>query len=187
MEPTNGLSQDHRVIERMLNTLDAAAARLQAGAPVRATLFMEAADFIRNFADGCHHRKEEEGLFPAMEAAGFPRHGGPVGVMLAEHDEGRRFSAGLRAAAEQFIAGDASAADAVIRNARDYAALMRQHIMKEDNILFMMARNVLDDDRQADLSALFARIEREATGREKYLALIDTLERELQLTPDAKR
>jgi len=180
MEPMQALSQDHRVIERMLNVLESAVARVQSGAQVRAALFVEAADFIRNFADACHHRKEEEGLFPALEMAGLPRHGGPVGVMLGEHDEGRRFSAALRAAAEKLAAGDAAAAQEVAHSARNYTGLMRQHIMKEDNVLFMMARNVLDPDRQAALSEQFSRIEQEANCREKYLALVDALERELQ-------
>lgn len=177
--PTKGLSQDHRIIERMLDNLDAAAARLQAGTPVRATFFLDAAEFIKNFADGCHHRKEEEGLFPAMERAGFPRHGGPVGVMLGEHDEGRRFSAGLRTAAEKLAAGDTKAVGDAIDNARNYAGLMRQHIMKEDNILFMMAQNALDPDTQAQLSEQFARIDGETAGRAEYLALVDALKREL--------
>ncbi len=184
--PTQGLSQDHRIIERMLDNLDAAAARLQSGSPVRAALFLEAADFIRNFADGCHHRKEEEGLFPAMEAAGFPRHGGPVGVMLGEHDEGRRFSAGLRAGAERLAAGDADAARDVIDNARNYTGLMRQHIMKEDNVLFTMAQRVLDPEAQERLSEQFSRIEAETKTREKYLALVDALARELGQTSVAR-
>jgi hemerythrin-like domain-containing protein len=180
MEVTRGLSQDHRVIERMLSNLEAAAQRLQSAQPVRAALFLDIADFVKNFADGCHHRKEEEGLFPAMEAAGFPRHGGPLGVMLAEHDEGRRFSSGLRAAAEKLAAGDTGAAREVVQNARGYAAVMRQHIMKEDNVLFTMAQHVLDEERQAALSEQFQRIEGETTTRDEYSGLVNALEKELR-------
>ena len=47
--------------------------------------------FLKEFADKCHHGKEEGLLFPAMVAAGIPDKGGPIGVMLAEHTQGRQF------------------------------------------------------------------------------------------------
>jgi hemerythrin-like domain-containing protein len=178
MLPTDLLSQDHRVIERVLNALDHAASRLHAGAPVPAAFFAEVAEFIKGFADGCHHRKEEEHLFPAMEEAGFPRFGGPIGVMLAEHDEGRRYTAGLRAAAERLATGEAGAVTAVVENARGYAALLRQHIMKEDNVLFTMAKRALPPEKQDELLAEFERIEREDGSRERWLALAAKLERD---------
>ena len=136
MEATRILMDEHRVIERVLGALEAAGARMSAGAPVRAEFFLQAADFIAAFADGCHHRKEEGVLFPALEAAGIPRAGGPIGVMLAEHEEARRITRGLRAAAERMRAGDATAATEARRKASEYAALLRQHIMKEDHVLF---------------------------------------------------
>jgi hemerythrin-like domain-containing protein len=186
MQPTDLLSQDHRVIERVLSSLEAAASRLQAGTPVPPAFFIDAADFIKGFADGCHHRKEEEHLFLAMEEAGFPRFGGPIGVMLAEHDEGRRYTAALRTAAERLAAGDASAASAVVENARGYAALLRQHIMKEDNVLFMMAKRALPPEKQEELLEAFERVEREDGNHDRWLALVDKLEREVGIAAPAQ-
>ncbi|HWI12904.1 MAG TPA: hemerythrin domain-containing protein, partial [Burkholderiales bacterium] len=140
--------------------------------------FIEAADFIKGFADGCHHRKEEEHLFPAMEEAGFPRFGGPIGVMLGEHDDGRRYTAGLRAAAERLAAGDQAAATEVVENARGYVELLRQHIMKEDNVLFTMAKRALPPEVQDELLQAFERVEREDPTHDKWLALVDKLEKE---------
>ena len=96
MEATRILMDEHRVIERVLGALEAAAARMSSGASVRVEFFLQTANFIAGFADGCHHRKEEGVLFPALEAAGIPRAGGPVGVMLAEHEEARAITRGLR-------------------------------------------------------------------------------------------
>ena len=92
MEATKILNDEHRVIERVLAVLEKAAGSLEADQGVQADFFLSAAEFIKGFADGCHHRKEEGVLFPAMEAAGVPRQGGPIGVMLAEHEEGRRLT-----------------------------------------------------------------------------------------------
>ena len=178
--PTELLSQDHRTIERLLAILEEAARRLQRGERVRAGFFLDAAGFISGFADACHHGKEEGALFPALEAVGFPRSAGPIAVMLHEHDEGRLYTAAMRAAAQKLASGDASAAGAVVENAQGYAGLLRQHIMKEDNVLFQMAQRALDPDTQQKLLQDFERIEHEHAGHESYLAPVDALERELQ-------
>lgn len=178
MYPTDLLSQDHRIIERVLASLDQAANRLEAGAAVRPSYFTDVADFIKGFADGCHHRKEEEYLFPAMEEAGFPRFGGPIGVMLADHDEGRRYTASLRTAAERLAAGDRTALTDVVENARNYVGLLRQHIMKEDNVLFMMAKRALSPETQDGLLEAFRQIDRDDAKRAQWIALAETLEQE---------
>ena len=181
MEATQILMEEHRVIERVLGALEAAGARMSAGESVRAEFLLEAVDFIAVFADGCHHRKEEGVLFPALEAAGIPRAGGPVGVMLAEHEAGRALTRGLRAAAEKMAAGDLSAAPEARRSALEYAALLRQHIMKEDHVLFPMADGALQGREQTTVTAEFARLQREETAdgvQAKYRALAEALERE---------
>lgn len=182
MQFTDLLSDDHRIIERLLNSLDDAASRLQAGVAVRPALFIEAADFIKSFADGHHHRKEEEHLFPAMKQAGFPRFGGPIAVMFAEHDEGRRYAAGLSSAAERLAAGDATAIYDVVENAQGYVALQREHIVREENVLFVWARRALSPETLDELLHLFDRIERQDATREKWLAAVEALEREVTAT-----
>ncbi len=181
MEATDILSSEHRVIERVIASLEAQAAKLAAGRTVRPGFFLDAADFIKGFADGCHHRKEEGVLFEAMVGAGLPLQAGPIAVMLAEHEQGRAFTRGMRAAAERLAGGDASAAGAVVANARGYAALLRQHIQKEDGILFPLADQVIPAGQHAALVAAFEHVEHEETGEgvhEKYLALTEALARE---------
>jgi hemerythrin-like domain-containing protein len=182
MEATEILMQEHRVIERMLTSLEAGAARIDAGQPMRPGFFIEATDFVKGFADGCHHRKEEGVLFTAMVDSGLPRESGPIAVMLAEHEQGRVYTRGLRAAAQRLEAGDVSASAEVTANARGYTALLRQHIYKEDNILFPMADQVIPRAAQAQVSEGFDHVEHEETGEgvhEKYLALAGALEREI--------
>ena len=73
MEATRILMEEHRVIERVLGSLDASASRLAGGESTRPGFLLEAADFIQGFADGCHHRKEQGLFFPAMETYGVIR------------------------------------------------------------------------------------------------------------------
>jgi hemerythrin-like domain-containing protein len=182
MEATDILMSEHRVIERVLVALDTAVQRLEQGQAVRPGFFIEASDFIKGFADGCHHRKEEGVLFEDMVAHGMPRLGGPIAVMLADHEQGRSFTRGMREAALKLDAGDSSCLDGVISNAHGYVSLLQQHIMKEDNILFPMANRVIPLADQPKVTENFERVEHEETGEgvhEKYLALAVKLEQEM--------
>lgn len=177
MSATDVLKEEHRGIERMLAIVEAATRRLQAGGNVPAEVYLKAADFFKNFADGCHHAKEETRLFPAMERRGIPRMGGPVGVMLAEHEQGRAYVRKMAQAAERYSKGDPSAAADLVESGQGYVRLLSQHIAKEDGILFPMAEQVLSGAEQAQLSEEFDVIERERPGEhEHYHHVLDELE-----------
>jgi hemerythrin-like domain-containing protein len=181
MQATDILMEEHRVIERVLTSLETSARRLETGEAVRPGFFLDAADFVKGFADGCHHKKEEGVLFTALVDAGLPRQVGPVGVMLADHEQGRAYTRNMRAAAERLDAGDAAARADVVRNALGYVELLRQHIGKEDHVLFPMAAEMLPPAEQTTLIERFETIEHEETGEgvhEKYLALAEALEKE---------
>ena len=181
MQATEILMEEHQVIMRVLAALEKSARRLEAGEPVQAAFFVESADFIKGFADGCHHKKEEGVLFPAMIEAGLPKDAGPVAVMLAEHEEGRRLTRGMRQAAEKLAQGEQAARQEITSNAMGYVHLLRQHIQKENYILFPMADKIIPPDRQPQVNADFDRIEHEETGEgvhEKYLALAERLEQQ---------
>lgn len=94
-KPTEMLSAEHRVIERMLDILQ----RLANEPPEKSLeAWKKALDFFSRFADKCHHCKEEQVLFPAMEEHGIPRDGGPIGVMLVDHEQGRSYVRSMVAA-----------------------------------------------------------------------------------------
>lgn len=182
MLATDILSSEHQVILRVITTLEKAAGHLEAGQSIAPEFFLDATDFIKGFADGCHHRKEEGVLFKALNQHGVPENTGPVAVMLAEHERGRQFTRGLHQAALALQAGDPAAQAALVANARGYAALLRQHIHKEDHILFPLANQVIPLENQAQVADEFETVEHEETGagvHEKYLALAEKLEHSL--------
>jgi hemerythrin-like domain-containing protein len=185
MQPTETLKHEHRVIERVLAVLERASDKLARNEAVDVAVFTQAVDFIRNFADRCHHAKEEDNLFRRMGERGFPYHDGPIAVMLAEHDQGRQYVRGLAEAAERYGRGDAAATREIIANARGFSQLLAQHIQKEDTILYVMADNVLSPADQRDLAERFERLEQEIVGpggHERYVALVDDLERAVGIT-----
>ncbi len=184
---TELLVEEHDLIEKALALLEKASDWVESGKDVDPEIFLQLGEFIRSFADRCHHAKEEDLLFKRMEQRGIPREGGPIGQMLLEHDEGRRYTRAMVAAAEQWKTdGDRSRAVEVAQNARKYAELLRQHIFKENNILYPMGERFLSERDFAELEAEFARVEREVVGEgvhEKYAQLVEHLERRFQPEP----
>lgn len=179
MQLTKILMEEHRVIERVLDALETAALRLRDGEPIPPEIFLQAAEFIQGFADGSHHKKEEGVLFPAMQAAGVPGEGGPVGVMLAEHQQGRQLTGAMRVAAKRLAAGEAHARVEVVESALQYVNLLREHIVKEDEVLFPMAEQVLLGPIQAEVSEAFERIGQEESGlgvHQRFLDLAVSIE-----------
>ncbi len=179
MKSVEALMHEHRVIERGLEVLAAIADRLERGETPPTEKVTALLDFFRFFADGCHHGKEEGMLFPELEARGVPKEGGPIGVMLHEHDEGRALQQQMRQALTDLA--DATNRQQFVTAARNYIALLRQHIWKEDNVLFKMAEQVLTDADDAQLAERFERHEREHIGEgvhERYHHLIHELEAE---------
>jgi hemerythrin-like domain-containing protein len=149
--PTDILRAEHQLILRALDLLATAATLADRGAELSEAWWTDAVAWIREFADRNHHGKEEERLFPALVKAGVPDEGGPVGVMLAEHVEGR--------ALVNAIDGGRGAARTAA--ARGFVSLLRAHIDKEDNVLFHIADAVLDDAVQARLGREFATLAEE--------------------------
>jgi hemerythrin-like domain-containing protein len=163
------------LILQALDALEQKLSQVENGAPTDRAYFEKAVEFIRTFADRCHHGKEENLLFKTMVDRGFPRDVGPIAVMLHEHEVGRAFVRGMAEAAAS-AAADPAAARRIIENGRGYIQLLRAHIDKENSILFPMADNVLGPEDQAYLEKEFERFEAEETGAGVHEAMLTLLE-----------
>jgi hemerythrin-like domain-containing protein len=171
--------EEHRNIERMLALLQSHAERMEAGKAPDADFFHAALRFIREYADACHHGKEENLLFTMMIDRGFPRESGPIAMMLYEHELGREHVRGMQGALDAVEAGDASAAEALAQHAFGYADLLRNHIYKEDNMLFRMADEHLSPGDQQKLLERFEELHASGdacAGRTELLGVLAQLE-----------
>lgn len=165
MKPTDILYEEHRIIVKVLQCLDKIVEEAEEQGKLNEPSALAAINFFRNFADRCHHAKEEDGLFLAMEQAGIPREGGPIGVMLIEHDFGRKHVKAMTEAVSKSAEGDREALSKFTENARDFIALLRDHIDKEDNVLFPMAEHSLGKEAADSLLLDFKKIESDAGGK----------------------
>lgn len=178
MKATQQLRDEHEGIKVMLDVLDRIAEKINNGeSPNNGHLDM-IIEFIRVFADKCHHGKEEDVLFPALQAHGMPKEGGPIGVMLSEHQQGRLFVQALGDAIDDFRNGNKGATSAIAVNALSYTFLLRNHIEKENNVLFRMADEILNENEQELIAEEFEKIEVERIGlgkHEEFHALLKSL------------
>ena len=110
---------------------------------------------IKNFADIFHHGKEEHMLFPLLIEKGFSANQGPVSVMLHEHEEGRKFVSGMDCNILLYLNGDASSLPSIKKNMIGYINLLRNHITKENNVLFPMVSKVLTPEENNSLLERF--------------------------------
>src|SRR5690606_27309072 len=143
MSPTEILMQEHRLIEPVLDCLEALTQRAEATGTLDVASATQALEFFSVFAGRCHHAKEEDCLFPLLEEQGSSREQGPTGVMLDEHEEGRRHVSGMAAAAKAVAAGNRESLNVFVSHSKAYIELLRLHIQKEDHCLFQMAEKVL--------------------------------------------
>jgi hemerythrin-like domain-containing protein len=155
MTATTALREEHKHILAMIACLRAACAAAENDGRFDVEAFQVGLEFIRHYADAWHHAKEEEHLFPALEAAGMPRHGGPIAVMLHEHVQGRSYARKIAENLEAAAEGDDAARTMVQRYAAAYADLLTGHIQKENGILFNMADQVLPPEEHTRLEQCY--------------------------------
>lgn len=181
MKATDELKKEHQGIELMLRVLQAIADKLGQGEHIGTEHLDGIMEFLSIFVDKFHHGKEEEFLFPALEAAGVPRDGGPIGVMLSEHEQGRKLVARLKNAVTSYTSGDKTATSAIKTVVDEYTSLLTQHIEKENSVLFALADVKLNTAQDNELFEAFERLEKDRIGagkHEEFHELLNRLEHE---------
>ena len=174
--PTEILEEEHDLILKMIGVVRAISGKIEAVDP---KTLKDIIDFIRTFADHCHHAKEEKVLFVEAEKQGVPKEGGPIGMMLVEHDQGRGYVKGMDEALQKMGQGDKKAAKQYKENALQFAELLEQHIGKENQILYPMINMHLPEELQKQILDKFEKVEKEDVGEgvhHKYHALVEELE-----------
>ncbi len=167
------LIQEHVSINAGLDVLERMAQWLREGRAVERADAADLVAFFVEFADRCHHGKEEGILFPAMAEAGIPNENGPIGVMLAEHVEGRAAVARMKSA----LADGGLDSAAFVEGADAYLALLRIHIRKENMILFPLGDRKIPVEQEAGLLDRFERHEKTVMGPGAHERFHDLLHR----------
>ena len=164
-EHSGELVHEHEIILKVLEALENKVNESRRAKQIDMEFMRGLLEFSRLFIDRCHHGKEEKCLFPCLERRGIPREGGPIGVMLQEHEMGRAIVRRINALLDKYEQSSVSI-DEVLDSCLEYIELLRQHIYKENNILFPMGDRVSMPDDIAETLRCYAEREAELGGGE---------------------
>ena len=150
------LTHEHKLIMKVVNALGAISNDLAHGSSVSSEKLHEIVRFLREFADKCHHAKEEDILFPEMAKHGVPETGCPLAALRLEHVHARQLVAQLSTRTQAYARREAGAANALMAVITDIGNLYSSHIWKEDNMVFPMVDRLFPPQ---DIEHLFQRFE----------------------------
>lgn len=134
---TASLRKDHDLIEKVIKSMESTIQLLNNDKQIPESILLPVIDFSKNFTDVCHHSKEENSLFPALEQAGMPRNMGPIAMMLMDHERSRKIGKHMEESAKEYLSSGNS--ENLINYMKEYVEHITEHLWKENNRLFMMA------------------------------------------------
>jgi DUF438 domain-containing protein len=173
------LVAEHELVERGMAVLKTCLEAIELSVEVNTVQLGRALDFLLQFGDKIHNTKEEKHLFPLMGAKGIPVEGGPLGVMLREHEAERTLLTRMLALLPMFTELSFGDRLSFKEEGMEYLTVRAEHIWKENDILYPMGRQVLSDEDNRKLLAEFERINRESYGDEpfaQFQAMVTELE-----------
>ena len=178
---TASLRRDHDLIEKVIKAMESTLQLLNDGKQIPESILLPVIDFSKNFTDVCHHSKEENSLFPALEQAGMPRNMGPIAMMLMDHERSREIGKEMENSAKDYISSGNS--KKLISDMQQYVEHITEHLWKENNRLFMMAEARLQyvskkvDKELNEIEEL--KLKETGKTREHYEQLAETLTRDV--------
>lgn len=158
---TQTLEEEHHIIQMVVGVMAALVEDLDKGVAPEADVLRKLVEFMQTFADKCHHGKEEKILFPLLEAKGVPVTGCPLGILIHEHQSGRKLVAELAEAVKAYETGIPKDKEPLCASMRGLVNLYPNHIWKEDYLLFPMTDKILDENEQQELAINFEQVEKE--------------------------
>ncbi len=178
---TASLRRDHDLIEKVIKAMESTIQLLNDGKQIPESILLPVIDFSKNFTDVCHHSKEENSLFPALEQAGMPRNMGPIAMMLMDHERTREIGKEMENSAKDYIFSGNS--KKLISDMQQYVEHITEHLWKENNRLFMMAEARLQyvskkvDNELNEIEEL--KLKETGKTRKHYEQLAETLTRDV--------
>lgn len=173
------LTDEHHSIMKVVEALRRIGRRLERDPSPDLEQLREVVRFMREFADRCHHGKEEDLLFPALEAKGVPESGCPLGALRSDHVKGRSLVGALSDAIDALAKGEREALGRIRSAIEGICELYPGHIWREDEMVFPMVDRLLSSADRAELQRGFEKVEREIGGEHAYFErFAETLQEE---------
>jgi hemerythrin-like domain-containing protein len=168
---------EHRLIERMVAVLDRQRAAIAGGSPPDNELLDAATDFMRMYADRCHHGKEEELLFAKLQTKSMsPDMVAAMDRLIADHVRSRELVGRVRELNERSKNGDRTVGNELTAVLGEIAKLYPDHIAREDKEFFPLAMRYLSKEESEAMLRQFADFDQKLI-HEKYRAVVEGAEK----------
>ncbi|MDD3520816.1 MAG: hemerythrin domain-containing protein [Actinomycetota bacterium] len=163
--PIVDLVDEHKGIVTMLNIMQKITSKIQKRENIEKDHINKIVEFLSNFADKCHHGKEEDILFPELtrNSANIPL----INELLGEHKSGRDYIGGMKASLHDFSTGSPGAYHIAI-NMQGYITLLVSHIQKETKELFPIADKEISENTKNLIEEKFEELESNIIGEGKH-------------------
>ncbi len=180
---TASLRKDHDLIEKVIKAMESTIQLLIDGKQIPESILLPVIDFSKNFTDVCHHSKEENSLFPALEQAGMPRNMGPIAMMLMDHERSREIGKHMEESSKEYLSSGNS--ENLINDMKQYVEHITEHLWKENNRLFMMAEarlQYVSEKVDKELNEIEqSKLKETGKTREHYEKLAETLTNDVSI------
>lgn len=172
MMPVGPLMIEHRLIERMISVMHRHIEEIESPVNIDLSIIEQGIDFLRTYADRCHHGKEEDYLFKALAGKNLSdEHKRILNELLEEHKIARASVRNLDAARVRALQGDGGAYLEIQNLVKKIAALYPAHIEKEDKYFFVPIMDYFSQAEQEEMLQQFALFD-QGLIHEKYGSMV---------------
>lgn len=178
MRVTETLEHEHEVIRQVLQAGEMEVKYMEDNGEIRRENLEKMVDFFGNFVYRCHHAKEEDYLFPAVQQTGEDESSALISELLDEHETGHRHIQAMQEILPEAAKGNKKGVEKIKSELKAYVQLINEHINKENDCFFPAVENLLSVSEDHALEQGFERIESEKMGEgthEKYHGIAEEL------------
>jgi hemerythrin-like domain-containing protein len=174
------LMKEHGVLDRCLLIYEEAIRLVQAKKEVSSQVFHRTAELVRRFVEEYHEKNEEKYIFPVFQRAG--KMTDLVQTLLAQHKAGRTVTARILLLSQAGAFKDPGSRAKLVADCQGFIRMYRPHKSREDTVLFLALRTILEPKQVESLGARMEEDEHKVLGEEgfeKSVAEVSGIEKEL--------
>ena len=177
MMPIDQLMSEHRLIERMIKLMRVELRKIKETNEANPSFISAAVDFLRMYADLCHHGKEEGILFEGLVKKGMSdEHRNMMYELIKEHVYARKTVSSLENARESYVKGNTNSLKDILKLINELVELYPMHIEKEDKRFFHPCMKYFTEQEQEEMLQKFWDFDRKMI-HEKYQQVVEKLEK----------
>jgi hemerythrin-like domain-containing protein len=178
MTITEILIDEHKDIIELLNIMSKIARNIKSNDVFYTSDVEDIIDFLKFFIDRNHHGKEEI-LFPTIISPEIKEENESLNEILYEHTLARNYLKDIYSCVENCKIGNAFSGELLADSLTNYVVLIKEHIQKEEKVIFPMAEEVLSSAKQNEIYGQFERLESKLLTkdfRDHYHKLLENLQ-----------